>query len=122
MPIRAMSFYHTQAAIAQRRKTVTRTARWAMLEPGELLRAVKRSRGIAKADREELALIEVVDVRTELLGDITDSDIVLEGLKDWTKQEFIDWFINLNSVIGIPMTAQAPVRRIEFKYVKAVDE
>ena len=86
------------------------------------MRAVKRSRGIAKADREELALIEVVDVRTELLGDITDSDIVLEGLKDWTKQEFIDWFINLNSVIGIPMTAQAPVRRIEFKYVKVVDE
>lgn len=74
--MRRMSFNLTQQQILDGTKTVTRRLGWKNLKVGERLLAVDC---IRSKDAKVLGVIEVVSVRRELLYEITDEEVRLEG-------------------------------------------
>lgn len=113
--MRMMSFSMTQAAIADRSKTVTRRLAWLGLKPGTLLRAVNKSMGLRRGESPvELALIRVTDVRREQLEAITDDDVAREGYPKMSSEEFVARFCE-----AMGCDPADVVTRIEFEYVDA---
>lgn len=76
-----MSVSHTEAAVRDRSKTVTRRLGWLFLRPGDRLTLCRKVMG-RKAGEPlvRLAEVEVVDVRRERLWDITAADVALEAV------------------------------------------
>lgn len=89
---RLMSVTLTEQAVAERRKTVTRRLGWwtnkhgrRLLQPGDQLTLCRKVQGRRRKDGTveplvRLCTVEVVSVRRELVRDITDSDIIAEGV------------------------------------------
>jgi hypothetical protein len=66
--MRNMSFMLTPDQILDRSKTVTRRLGWSTLEPGTLVRAVRKGMGLKRGEKvEQLAIIRITDVTQEPL-------------------------------------------------------
>lgn len=122
--MRNMSFMLTPDQILDRSKTVTRRTGWATLQPGTLVRAVRKGMGLKKGEKvEELAVIRIVSVRREVLARVIDendygfNEVRLEGLTDhpqvkgWPSQ-FVEFFAATHRC-----EIRDTVTRIEFEYV-----
>jgi hypothetical protein len=115
--MRRMSFMKTIAQIQARTKTVTRRLGWSNIRVGERLLAVDKARVQRKGDRALiLGVIEVVSVREERLGHITEAELVLEGFPGWPRESFLKMFCTMNECNALDV-----VRRIEFKYIDDPD-
>ena len=119
--MRAISFQHTVEQILDGTKTVTRRTNWAWLQPGTLLRACVKVRGVRAEDRQELAVIRVVDVRREPLRRLLDpayglDEIRLEGFEGHPEvgnpQSWVRWFCRSHQ----GCTPDSVVTRIQFEY------
>ena len=92
---RRMSFFLTTRQILERTKTVTRrnVSTWTALKPGDRLIAIEKGQGLKAGEGHNvLALLEVVDVRVELLDDITAEDCAREGFPEMTPAEFCAFY------------------------------
>jgi hypothetical protein len=119
--MRSMSFQMTTDQILNRTKSVTRRLGWQNLQPGTLIRAVRKCQGLKKGERmEPLAVLRVESVRREsllLMHSLRNQygvfETVREGFPDMTPEKFIDLFCEANGCrSGDPL-----VTRIEFRYV-----
>ena len=78
---RLMSVSHTERAVVERRKTVTRRLGWTFLRPGDRLTLCRKVMGRKPGEPlVRLAEVEVVSVRRESLSAITDADVEREGV------------------------------------------
>lgn len=124
--MRNMSFALTTPQILARTKTVTRRTGWTFLKPGDRIRAVKKAMGLKKGEKiEQLAVLEVVDVRRQPLNALLDksgwaiAEITREGFEDMLPQEFVGFFCQSHA----RCQPDHLVTRIEFRYVdEYVDE
>lgn len=92
---RRMSFSLTMAQVLARTKTVTRrnVRTWTALGPGDRLLAIEKGQGLRAGEGHHvLALLEVVDVRVELLEDITAEDCAREGFPELSPSEFVAFY------------------------------
>lgn len=92
---RRMSFFLTTAQVRACTKTVTRRAAstWSQLKPGDRIVAIEKGQGLRAGEGHTvLALLEVVDVRLEKLGDITAEDCAREGFPEYTPAEFVAFY------------------------------
>ena len=111
--MKLISFSMTPEQILDRSKTVTRRMGWKGLAPGTQLRAVEKAMGLKRGEKvRDLAVIEVVDVRRELIEDITAADVVAEGFPDWTAERFVEAFCK-----AMRCDPADECVRIEFRYV-----
>jgi hypothetical protein len=111
---RNISFMLTTEQFKNRTKTVTRRLGWKFLKAGDVLMGCEKVQGIKKGELNRLGLIRVVSVRRELLGQITDSDVVKEGFPDMDNYSFVDFFIK---EMKPHKGASTPVTRVEFEYI-----
>jgi len=124
--MRRISFAHTEQAVIERRKDVTRRIGWLFAKPGMRLLAVDKLR---TTEAERLAVIEIVSVRRELLHEITESDVRRECVDTFLHCEAhhadddlppaadcVDCFIDLFTA-AIKCDDIETVTRIEFRYV-----
>lgn len=122
--MRNISFQFTQAQFRNRTKTVTRRMGWRNLKAGDRLRAVEKGMGLKKGEKiKALGVIEVVSVRQECLGRMTDdveygmSETLLEG---FDKDHQLTWpsrFVEFFCATHKGCKPESEVTRIEFKYV-----
>ena len=111
--MRNISFQLTTAQIRDRSKTVTRRLGWKNLKVGDRLQGCVKCMGLKPGEKiQNLAVIEVVSVRRELLMDMPDSDCALEGFPRFTNVEFVSMFCEHMHVFP-----HHEVTRIEFKYL-----
>jgi hypothetical protein len=123
-----MSVSHTEQAVRDRTKTVTRRLGWAFLRPGDTLTLCRKVMG-RKAGEPllRLAEVEVVDVRRVPLYDIDLEDVEAEGVPpatynggdlhvagcdDCAPVAWYEWFAR---TMRVPITAE--VTRIEWRYL-----
>src|SRR3990172_12787828 len=109
--MRNMSFSMTVEQIRNRTKIVTRRLGWKFLQPGQLIRAVKKSMGLKQGQKvEELAILRILSVRRERLDRLLRdgpslnlgygmSEVEKEGLayhpRVWgSPMAFIEWLIS----------------------------
>lgn len=126
---RLMSVALTEEAVRSRTKTVTRRLGWRFLKPGDRLTLCRKVMGRKRRDGSveplvRLAEVEIVAVHRERLWDITDDDIVREGVNPVLFEEhytdtgmptpnaWISWFCEQMDVY--PDTL---VTRIEWRYL-----
>jgi hypothetical protein len=116
-----MAFSHTTRQILDGSKTVTRRTGWARLAPGDMILAVEKVRGLKKGEPvRPLALLRVTHVRTEPLSRLltdaryAEDELPREGFPCWSRDEFVEMFVRVNRL----KSPDAPVRRIEFEYVR----
>jgi hypothetical protein len=110
---RNMSFSITTPQFQARSKTVTRRLGWWFLQPGDVVQAVEKARGLKKGEKvKPLGLMRIVSVRSEPLHAITSEDVIREGYPDWSREQFIEMFIRKNKV-----SADTIVNRIEFEHI-----
>jgi hypothetical protein len=77
-----MSVAHTEQAVVERRKWVTRRTGWLFLQPGDYLTLCRKVMGRKKGEPlVRLAEVRVIDVRRERLDEIPWFDVTLEGLR-----------------------------------------
>lgn len=115
---RLMSVSLTEQAVRDRTKTVTRRDGWAYLKPGDRLTLCRKVMGRKHADGTVEPLVrivdvEIVDVRRERLDEITDEEVVLEGLAPMTAAEFVVFFCASHKGCK-PDTV---ITRIEWRYL-----
>lgn len=78
---RLMSVSHTERAVRERRKTVTRRLGWLFLKPGDRVTLCRKVMGRKPGEPlVRIAEVEVVGVRREPLTAITDDDVEREGV------------------------------------------
>lgn len=127
---RLISVALTEQAVIERRKTVTRRLGWRHAYPGMRLTLCRKVMGRKRADGTveplvRLAEVEIVDVRRERLRDITDEDVVLEGLDNpaWTADPwgpagcFVAFFTQ-----HMRCQPDTEVTRIEWRYLTTTIE
>lgn len=119
-----MSFMLTPSQILTRHKTVTRRLGWEKLQPGTIVRAVRKCQGLKKGEKiEQLALLRIVSVRREPLRAMLDNieyglaEVEREGLADHPSVQgsahaFVEFFCNTHR----PCEKDWTVTRIEFEY------
>ena len=110
-----MSFMLTTEQVRQQTKTVTRRLGWKHLKVGDELNACVKCMGLKQGEKiERIAKIRVVNVRREMLWDITPEDVAREGFSGRSPEWFMDMFMR---EMGVPLSAE--VTRIEFEYINA---
>ena len=122
---RLMSVSHTEQAVVERRKTVTRRLGWRMLKPGDTLTLCRKVQGRRRKDGTveplvRLAEVEVVSIRREALIAMTDDDVPREGVpvEQWGaypgrgKWAWVEWFCDTMSVLP-----ETEITRIEWRYL-----
>src|SRR4051812_45221439 len=78
---RLMSVSHTERAVRERRKTVTRRLGWRFLKPGDHLTLCRKVMGRRSGEvLIRIAEVEVTSVRREPLSAMTDADVEREGV------------------------------------------
>lgn len=113
--MRNMSFALTTQQFKDGTKDVTRRFGWNFLKPGHLVCAVEKGMGLKKGEKIiRLGVIEIVDVRQELLGCITQEECIREGFPHFTPKQFIV-FLTGDYYLG----RLRAVNRIEFKKIEA---
>ncbi len=114
---RLISVALTEAAVADRSKTVTRRIGWRHVAVGDRLTLCRKVMGRRRQDGfveplVRLAEVQVVDVRREPLNAITATDVALEGFPDWTPSEFVAFFCK-----SMRCEQWTEVTRIEWRYL-----
>ena len=109
-----MSFYHTKEQIRDQTKTVTRRLGWGFLQPGDLVWAVERARGLKKEAIKRLAILEIVSVQREPLAAIDPDECMKEGFPEKEPEDLIRLICKINKQ---PVSAGLFVNRIQFRYV-----
>ena len=129
---RLMSVMHTEQAVVERRKTVTRRLGWRFLKPGDRLTLVRKSQGRKRRDGTveplvRLAEVEVVSVERGPLGHTWmghPGDLDREGVpfEVWDRYRthpsmapewaWIAWFAET-----MRCTLSTEVTRIEWRYL-----
>jgi hypothetical protein len=128
---RLMSVSLTEAAVVDRRKTVTRRLGWLMLKPGDRLTLCRKVMGRRNGEPlVRLAEVEVVSVRREPLWNITEKDVKREGVhvgpfddrfEGWyssgapTPEAWVQWFCE-----EMDVRPDTEVTRIEWRYIPEV--
>jgi hypothetical protein len=109
-----MSVAFTEDAVRERRKTVTRRKGWTFLKPGDRLTLCRKVMGRKKGEPlVRICDVEVVDVRREVLMDMPQSDVALEGFPDMSRADFINrFFVEAQGIYG-----GDEVTRIEWRYL-----
>lgn len=74
-----MSVALTTQAVRDRVKTQTRRNGWLRLRTGDQLALCPKYRGIRRADRELITIVDVLSVRREPLRAITAAGVLAEG-------------------------------------------
>lgn len=94
--VRRMSFILTTEQVLAKTKTVTRRAvkTWPHLAAGAKIVAIEQGQGLpAGRGHHVLALIEIVNVRVELLSTMTDDECTREGFPGVFAREFVEFFL-----------------------------
>jgi hypothetical protein len=114
--MRNMSFSMTTAAIRDHSKTVTRRLGWWTLQPGTILQAVEKARGLKRGEHVvPICLIRVVSVHAEQLATVyAPGETAREGFPELSAGEFCLMFREAN---GQQIRDDTLVNRIEFEYV-----
>lgn len=107
-----MSVALTTQAVRDRVKTQTRRDGWLSLKAGDQLALCPKYRGVRRADRELLTVVDVLAVRREPLQAISASDVVAEGFPSLTPEQFVEFFCATHR--GVEPTSE--VTRIEWAY------
>lgn len=102
---RRMSCSMTIDAVRARTKTVTRRhpLTWANLTYDDRLTLIEKGMGLPKGAKQVvLAQVEIVDVRLETLRNVTDAEVVAEGL--WGRAvdegaQFVDYFVDYDQPV-----------------------
>ena len=111
---RLMSVAFTEAAVRERRKTVTRRKGWAFLKPGDRLTLCRKVMGRKKGEPlVRIVDVEVVSVRREPLRTANDpSELALEGCGHLSYREFWERYFHPQG-----LTSADDVTRIEWRYL-----
>ena len=110
-----MSFSMTKDQYRNRTKTVTRRLGWWNLQPGEICNGVEKAQGLKKGEKMVvMGQHRIVSTHKEPLCVITPKDVIREGFKDMTPQEFINFFMEGHKCPNGPLEM---VNRIEFEYL-----
>lgn len=133
---RIMSCAETVGVVRNETKTVTRRLGWwkdrkgrRILHAGDELSLVRKAMGRKPGEPlERLALVEVVNVRRELLYEVTDEDVRREGVVDqvldWCEEReimgplrclFVEWYAHT-----FGCGPDESVTRIEWRYLHPV--
>lgn len=116
--MRSISFMLTKRQFLDRSKTVTRRLGWWDVKPGQRLRAVEKSMGLAKGQRQVgLGVIEIKSTRAEILNTIDQSEVIREGFPDLTPEQFVEFFVR-----SAACAPDATVNRIEFTILETWGE
>lgn len=107
-----MSVALTTQAVRDRIKTQTRRDGWLRLRAGDQLALCPKYRGVRRADRELITIVDVVGVRREPLEAISPADVAAEGFPDLTPAEFVEFFCNTHR--GVQPSSE--ITRIEWTY------
>lgn len=111
---RLMSVAFTEQQVRDRTKTVTRRRGWTFLKPGDRLTLCRKVMGRRPGEPlERIGDVEVVDVRREVLADITPEEVAAEGFPGMEPREFVRRFF----VEAQGLDPQALVTRIEWRYL-----
>lgn len=117
--MRHMSFALTTPQILARTKTVTRRVGWRSLQSGDLIQAIEKGQGLKKGAKvRKLAVLRIVDVRLEAIGEVTAREVILEGFPEMSRAQFIGMFMATH---GLSFMSQN-VTRIEFEYVDTLTD
>lgn len=115
--MRNMSFACTERQLLDGTKTVTRRLGWRLLEPGDLVCAVRKCQGLKKGDKiHRLGVIEILITGRELLETIIPADVRREGFPGMLPTYFVEMFCKLNKCNFDTM-----VTRIEFRLKEAAE-
>src|SRR5690606_16125326 len=88
---RLMSVAHTEQAVRDRTKTVTRRVGWRFLKAGDTLTLCRKVMGRKPGEPlEPICDVEVVDVRREPLTAMLDEDVAREGIGPFDER-FDEW-------------------------------
>jgi hypothetical protein len=91
--VRIISFSLTSDQLLGGTKTVIRRLGWERLQPGTVLMAARKSRGLKPGEPiERFWPIRVVSVRREQLDAIEPDDVTREGFPDMSPAEFVAMF------------------------------
>jgi len=118
--VRRIAFSHTTPQILDRSKTVTRRVGWRFLQPGDLLQAVDKARGLERGEARLLAVLRVLSVRVEPLSRLrtdpryAEDELPREGFPCWTLDEFLESFKRTHGL----KSESALITRIEFEFVE----
>jgi hypothetical protein len=125
-----MSVSHTERAVRERRKTVTRRLGWRFLKPGDRLTLCRKVMGRKPGEPlVRIVDVEVIDVRRERLSAITHADVAREGVPpstftpeiagehevacaDCRRANWIGWFART-----MRCSVDDDVTRIEWRYL-----
>jgi hypothetical protein len=126
--MRAISCSHTDRAVLERSKDVTRRVGWLFLVEGAKLRVVKKAMGLKKGERQErLAVVRVTRVSKEPLSALLDDpsygreELIREGVHDHpmvrgSPERFCAWFLTCVAARLRP-TLRTPLTRIQWEYL-----
>lgn len=90
---RLMSVAFTEQQVRDRTKTVTRRKGWQTLKPGDRLTLCPKVMGRKPGEwLDRIVDVEVVSVRREPLGAITQEDVTREGFPGMSRLDFIKRF------------------------------
>lgn len=122
---RLMSVAFTEAAVRERRKTVTRRKGWQFLKPGDRLTLCRKVMGRKKGEPlERIVDVEVVSVRREPLcaiaGDASDLGAAELAREGFTDIDHIEFWLRYFAPQGIGLMDD--VTRIEWRYLDEVAE
>jgi hypothetical protein len=107
-----MSVALTTQAVRDRVKTQTRRDGWLRLRAGDQLALCPKYRGVRRADRELITIVDVRSVSREPLQAITAADVLAEGFPTLTPAEFVDFFVSTHRGV----TPETDITRIEWAY------
>lgn len=125
---RRMSCSMTVPQVRSLSKTVTRrhVGTWLTLRAGDRVTLIEKGMGLAKGESQvEIVDVEIVDVRVELLGDLTEAECAAEGFPDMSLFEFASMWAASHGYErsvrnGLLELFDVPCRRIEFRYLDEV--
>lgn len=109
-----MSVSLTEDAVVSMIKTETRRLGWKFAKVGDTLTLCRKVMGRKKGEPLiRLAEVEIVGKRTEKLCDITEHDVVAEGLAPMTPYDFVEFFCATHK----GATPYTPITVIQWKYL-----
>lgn len=112
--MRRVSFQLTQPQVRARSKTQTRRLGWLWAKPGMRLRGMSQCQGLKRGQHaDELAVIEIVEVRRERIDAITQADVAAEGFPEMTPADFVAMFCTHHRKV----TPATEVTVVTFRYV-----
>ena len=111
---RNMSFLLTTPQVRAGTKDVTRRLGWQFLQPGDIVNAVEKCRGLKKGEKVKvIRQIFIISTRRESLRRIDALELIREGFPGMTPFDFIAMFRKANHC-----SLFENVTRIEFGYME----